>query len=341
MNKDEQGGGQTERISSEMCKLENRKACVILSLRRYNERKIVMDKRLLRNIGSMMLLVCTLAAVNPVTAFAGWQKEGDTYAYYEDDGTRVENAFRKSGNQWFYLDENGQLLKNCEREIDGKIYVFNDRGAVVPSATRKAGSSEKTTDSDFSAISSRQQYLNKTANPYMNNETVQWINATYAILTRHNAGNIRAFGGSLKLDGKEENGAEIDKTTREQTRKMLKQSWGVTDKASADEALEELLQSAKDSGSAWDYSRAESNLGFYYLADYYTEKEALDKALEVAKEIQGAFDSWDSFVQSYLEGYEDDTGDSSGEREELYENLKASQWNPYSVSWNTKLKKSW
>lgn len=300
-----------------------------------------MDKRLLRNIGSMMLLVCTLAAVNPVTALAGWQKEGDTYAYYEDDGTRVENAFRKSGNQWFYLDENGHLLKNCEREIDGKIYVFNDRGAVVPSATRKAGSSEKTTDSDFSAISSRQQYLNKTANPYMNNKTVQWINATYAILTRHNAGNIRAFGGSLKLDGKEENGAEIDKTTREQTRKMLKQSWGVTDKASADEALEELLQSAKDSGSAWDYSRAESNLGFYYLADYYTEKEALDKALEVAKEIQGAFDSWDSFVQSYLEGYEEDTGDSSGEREELYENLKASQWNPYSVSWNTKLKKSW
>ena len=82
-----------------------------------------MDKKFLRHISSMMLLVCTLAAVSPVTAFAGWQKEGDTYAYYEDDGTRVENAFRKSGNQWFYLDENGHLLKNCEREIDGKIYV--------------------------------------------------------------------------------------------------------------------------------------------------------------------------------------------------------------------------
>ena len=106
-----------------MCKLENGKACVILCLRRYNERKIVMDKKFLRHISSMMLPVCTLAAVSPVTAFAGWQKEGDTYAYYEDDGTRVENAFRKSGNQWFYLDENATLLKNCEREIDGKIYV--------------------------------------------------------------------------------------------------------------------------------------------------------------------------------------------------------------------------
>ena len=299
-----------------------------------------MDKKFLRHISSMMLLVCTLAAVSPVTAFAGWQKEGDTYAYYEDDGTRVENAFRKSGNQWFYLDENGHLLKNCEREIDGKIYVFNERGAVVPSATRKAGSSESS-ESDFSAISSRQQYLNKTANPYMNNKTVQWINATYAILTKHKGGNIRAFGGSLKVNGKEENGAEIDKTTRDQTRKMLKQSWGVTDRDSADEALNELLESAKESGSAWDYSRAESNLGFYYLADYYTEKEALDKALEVAKEIQSTFESWDSFVQSYLEGYEAGSGDTSGDREEIYENLKACQWNPYSVNWNTKLKKNW
>ena len=59
-----------------MCKLENGKACVILCLRRYNERKIVMDKKFLRHISSMMLLVCTLAAVSPVTAFAGWQKEG-------------------------------------------------------------------------------------------------------------------------------------------------------------------------------------------------------------------------------------------------------------------------
>ena len=69
--------------------------------------------------------------------------------------------------------------------------------------------------------------------------------------------------------------------------------------------------------------------------------EHAKKALEIAKEIQGTFDSWDSFVQSYLEGYEESTGDSSDDREELYQNLKASQWNPYSVSWKTKLKKNW
>lgn len=56
----------------------------------------------------------------------------------------------------------------------------------------------------------------------MNDKTVQWFNATCAILTRHNAGNIRAFGGGLKLAGKEENGEEMDKATRDQNRQMKK-----------------------------------------------------------------------------------------------------------------------
>ena len=66
-------------------------------------------------------LACAVMISCPLTAFAGWQKEGDTYAYYEEDGTRVVNDFRKSGSQWFYLDENGHIVRNCEREIGGKI----------------------------------------------------------------------------------------------------------------------------------------------------------------------------------------------------------------------------
>ena len=79
-----------------------------------------------------MALACAVMISCPLTAFAGWQKEGDTYAYYEEDGTRVVNDFRKSGSQWFYLDENGHIVRNCEREIGGKIYVFNERGAMDP-----------------------------------------------------------------------------------------------------------------------------------------------------------------------------------------------------------------
>ena len=85
-----------------------------------------MELKILRHISSMMLLVCTLAAVSPVTAFAGWQKEGDTYAYYEDDGTRVEKCFPQnqetSGSIWM---KNGHLFKRTVnvRSME-KIYVF-------------------------------------------------------------------------------------------------------------------------------------------------------------------------------------------------------------------------
>lgn len=288
-------------------------------------------------------LACAVMLMTPLTVFAGWQKEGDTYAYYEEDGTRVINDFRKSGSQWFYLDENGHILKNCQREINGKVYVFNERGAMDSSPSVKSGkkSRDMRAGSSFTAISSRQQYLNKTANPYMNDKTVQWFNAVCAILTRHNAGNIRAFGGGLKLAGREENGEELDKASRDQNRQMLKTSWGITDRSSADRVLKELLDFAVSEGSAYDYSRAMSNLGFYYLADYYTEEEALDQALETAKKIQETFSSWDEFVEDYLEGYEERSGDTSGERREIYENLKDSQWNPYEIEWNLKLKKSW
>ena len=121
---------------------------------------------------------------------------------------------------------------------------------------------------------------------------------------------------------------------------MLKQSWGVTDRASADEALNELLESAKRKQFLPGITARQSLIWILLSVNYY-RKRALDKALEVAKEIQSTFESWDSFVQSYLEGYEAGSGDTSGDREEIYENLKACQWNPYSVSWNTKLKKNW
>ena len=84
----------------------------------------------------------------------------------------------------------------------------------------------------------------------------------------------------LKLAGKEENGEEMDRAAKDQNRQMLKTSWGITDRSSADRVLQELLSSASAENSAYDYSRAMSNLGFYYLADYYTETEALDRALE-------------------------------------------------------------
>lgn len=91
----------------------------------------------------------------------------------------------------------------------------------------------------------------------------------------------------------------------------------------------------------WDYCRALNLLGYYYLAGYYTETEALDKSLEIAQTAQPLFDSWDSMIESYLRGYEYWSEESADERRAVYEELKAKDDNPYAVDYNTELEKTW
>lgn len=91
----------------------------------------------------------------------------------------------------------------------------------------------------------------------------------------------------------------------------------------------------------WDYSRAMSILGNYYLSGYYTEAEALDKSMEVAKMIQESFDSWDDFMESYFVGYEYWAEESSEERRGIYEEMKAQADSPYNVDWNLTFEKTW
>lgn len=91
----------------------------------------------------------------------------------------------------------------------------------------------------------------------------------------------------------------------------------------------------------WDYSRALSLLGWYYIAGFYTESEALDKALEISKELQGKFSSWDEFIESYMRGYEYWAEESADPRRELYQQLKQRSDSPYRVAWDLALEKSW
>lgn len=91
----------------------------------------------------------------------------------------------------------------------------------------------------------------------------------------------------------------------------------------------------------WDYSRALSLLGWYYVAGFYTESEALDKALEIAQELQGKFSSWDELIESYMRGYEYWAEDSADPRREVYQQIKSRSGSPYQVAWDTPLEKSW
>ncbi len=78
--------------------------------------------------------------------------------------------------------------------------------------------------------------------------------------------------------------------------------------------------------TGWDYCRALNLMSFYYLAGYYTEEEALDKSLEIAR---------------YMRGYEYWAEESSADRQAVYEDLKTRSDNPYTVDYNTTLEKTW
>lgn len=100
-------------------------------------------------------------------------------------------------------------------------------------------------------------------------------------------------------------------------------------------------QYGPDAIAGWDYCRAMNLMSFYYLAGYYTEQEALDTSLEIARTMQPLFESWDDLMSSYMRGYEYWAEESAEERRALYEDLKTRQDNPYSVDFKMQLEKTW
>lgn len=215
-------------------------------------------------------------------------------------------------------------------------------------------------------------------------DTILWFNASHAVLTRLNGWDVTLFGEiPANAEGQEAG------------RQLLEEWWGVTDRQSADETMDWILEEGhrvefgevmdyygteglaetaeadrtawlysnfdmtedeakamadwyalyeadgEKTIAAWDYSRAMSLLGYYYIAGYYSETEALDKSLEVAAKIQNIFSSWDEFMESYLTGYEYWANESSNERRAVYAELKAEEDSLYNLAFDMTLEKSW
>ena len=91
----------------------------------------------------------------------------------------------------------------------------------------------------------------------------------------------------------------------------------------------------------WDYCRALNLMGYYYIAGYYTEQEALDTSLEIALTVQPTFDSWDELIESYMRGYVYWAEESADDRRAVYEDLQTRSDNPYEVDYHTVLEKTW
>lgn len=247
------------------------------------------------------------------------------------------NSLAKEGTMTQSNGASGQVFVQCS-ETEAAYYT------IVLSATKKY-------DDIVPPIKEKMGFAElEVAEVSTLSDTLRWFNATYALITRLN-------GGDLNLVAGYEPGEAIESMVQE----MLERDWEVTDKATLDESInwllteghnkdaldyitevgademsaEELatamdenaftdeqktvLQSAFDAKAAygdqaiagWDLSRAMSLIGWGYLANYYTYEEAMDKSLETAQLIQTTFGSWDDFINSYFYGYSYWSGESA------------------------------
>lgn len=135
----------------------------------------------------------------------------------------------------------------------------------------------------------------------------------------------------------------ISEVAPEERADFIFNGWEVTQEQAESMAASYNVYEEKGAGAidAWDYCRALNLASYYYMAGYYTKTEALDKSLEIAKEFQPKFSSWDEMVDSYLYGYEYWAEESGDERRAIYEDLLTREDNPYAVDYNTELVKTW
>ena len=162
-------------------------------------------------------------------------------------------------------------------------------------------------------------------------DTVRWFNATHAILTATNQGDVEIYGGEKPSAG-----------AKQTYRNMLKEWWDITNKEQLVETIITLAEtnSPKDV-AAWDYSRAFGLLSAGYLAEYLTREQALNMSLELAKKVQPLYHSWDEFFEGYFKGYEQWSEKSSELRRKTYQLIKNYDNSPYNLPWNLELKKDW
>ena len=280
---------------------------------------------------------------------------------------------------------------NCKMSSDGTTaqvyllsgeteYAYYSIGFVATKISDKNRAAFKASLSKFTEVVPEVEN-NSTAEV---TDTIRWFNASYAVLTDLNGWDYNLFGGLPAND----DSMAIEK-------ELLNSWWGVTDRQSADENLNWILEEGHRTGFAedmklleeaglgevaeadrgefllanfdidaesvdgyvnsysmyeqfgenaiagWDYCRALSLMGYYYLAGYYTEEEALDKSLEIAMIAQPLFESWDDLMDSYLRGYEYWAEESPDERRGVYEDIKTRDDSPYTIDYKMTLQKTW
>lgn len=171
-------------------------------------------------------------------------------------------------------------------------------------------------------------------------QPILWVNGTYAVLGKINMWNPKIFGGfgdvaskieckpALKNSWGVKNKQDLDETIQELVEGMHNNSLvskvydSEINTLSREEFEEEMKKLDKkevvtyftnmyniyekfgdNAILGWDLSRATSLCSMGCKAGFYTYQEGLTKALEISRQIQSTFNSWDEFHESYMAGY--------------------------------------
>ena len=219
-------------------------------------------------------------------------------------------------------------------------------------------------------------------------DTIFWFNGTYSILTKANEADINLVGGAkptkenkqLFLNNLDVDWGIITKEDADEVIELLLEGNGYNesflfeynhlglneysreefDEAIANPLLEpgvrsyyiNMFETYEKFGElgiyAFDLSRANQLLGYFYISGLYSYEEALDQSLNVSTIIQENFNSWDDFFDSYFRGYlfinmEDPDEEETSYRERLliYEDLKDMENSPLSLDFKMNFEKTW
>lgn len=173
------------------------------------------------------------------------------------------------------------------------------------------------------------------------NDRERWIIGTYAMWSEATNGNWRYIAGSTEKNKKEAASMRV----------MLRNDWGVTDKNSLVEMVQDLIflyrgECAKEEveQAAWDLCRACQILGMGYVGGWIEREEMMKTAVDVGCLMQKHFHSWAELYDSYLKGYANwrkEQGENAEEaiqaRADVCLKLRNMPDGPCSVDWNLTL----
>lgn len=244
------------------------------------------------------LLFTAIMLVSSMTSYAaGWQKEQSGWRYEREDGSSPAGTWEQINNEWYHFDAAGYMQTGWFTENNQWYYLvpsgemLHDTSQVIDGVSYTFGS-EGAMVEELAASVSREQMD-------------AWFYATYAIIaneTDWNKGYFISQPGTFTTEAKY----------------RLRQAWGVTDRATADETIQWLLTSGHRS-SYKKLMDIYKELGVMEMSETQLVQELgasefmFDLIAAYKRGGEGAIDAWDYcramqvLREAYLAGYYTET----------------------------------